>query len=64
MCDYEILAVGGDKINACAQFQYRGYTISFSTILPNTPVMVFKGSYETTHNTVTEAIDWVDWLIR
>ena len=60
----KIVNLINDPIKACATFEYRGYTISFSTIMKNSSVLIYTGSgkdyLEETFDTVEQAIDFIN----
>lgn len=60
----QILGINGDEIKACAKFEYKGYEISFSTILPSSAQVAVYGDEAgdplTTCATIAYAIMWID----
>lgn len=56
----QILNINGDNIKACCQFQYKGYTVSISTIF-NDPVIAFNESSELVSDTVEKVINLIDF---
>lgn len=59
---YRILDMAANPVKAAAQFMYKGYEISFSTILfYPTEVAVFSDDkHISNHNTVQDAIEWIN----
>lgn len=55
-----IMDVGGQDIKACAQFQYKGWTISFSTIFRGASVFAFKDTEELIFQSVENAIEAIN----
>lgn len=60
---YRILNISGDMAKVSAQFMYRGFMISFSTIFHPSPctVVIFMNDKEMADcETVEAAINWCD----
>lgn len=60
-----IIDAGECSVNACAQFEYKGWTVSMSTILNKSrvEVLVFNNELsEMVFTTVEEAIDFLNGL--
>lgn len=59
----KIMNVAAEDIQACAQFEYKTWTVSFSTIFKNSSVLVFKDDVEFEANSVERAIALIDKLM-
>ena len=55
-----IVDVMDNDIRACAQFEYKGWIVSMSTIFKGVSVYVFKDGYELECKSVEQAIDLID----
>jgi hypothetical protein len=57
-----IIDAGECSVNACAQFEYKGWTVSMSTILNKrrVEVLVFNDLCDMACNTVEDAIKFID----
>ena len=55
-----IVDVMDNGIRACAQFEYKGWIVSMSTIFKGVSVYVFKDGYELECKSVEQAIDLID----
>ena len=55
-----IVDVMDNDIRACAQFEYKGWIVSMSTIFKGVGVYVFKDGYELECKSVEQAIDLID----
>ena len=55
-----IVDVIDNDIRACAQFEYKGWIVSMSTIFKGVSVYVFKDGYELECRSVEQAIDLID----
>ena len=55
-----IVDVMDDDIRACAQFEYKGWIVSMSTIFKGVSVYVFKDGYRLECKSVEQAIDLID----
>lgn len=62
--NFKILNIACEDVKACAQFEYRGHTISFSTIMKGSDVFVFldgePSSSDPFFKTVQEAIEYIN----
>lgn len=62
--DYQIRDIALRAVSACAEFTYKGYTISFSTILSGASVCIFTDETDTSNDkfftSVEAAIDWIN----
>lgn len=62
--DYKIIDITCQSVKACAQFNYRGHTISFSTIMKGVDVFVFidgaSSPSDMFFKTVHDAIEWIN----
>lgn len=66
--DFRIMDISGDSTPACAQFQYKGFLVSISTLMSNTLVCVFQGDKFTDvlkdgFSSVRAAIDFIDAFV-
>ena len=55
-----IVDVMDNDIRACAQFEYKGWIVSMSTIFKGGGVYVFKDGYALECKSVEQAIDLID----
>ena len=55
-----IVDVMDNDIRACAQFEYKGWIVSMSTIFKGVGVYVFKDGYALECKSVEQAIDLID----
>jgi len=60
----QIVNLDNKRVQAAAQFLYKGFLISFSTIFKTNSVAIFNVTNETVVkenlNTVEEAINWIN----
>jgi hypothetical protein len=55
-----ILSIEGKELKACFQFEYKGFTVSFSTIYePEVRIFFTKDGHKQFLN-IPEAIKWID----
>ena len=55
-----IVDVMDNDIRACAQFEYKGWIVSMSTIFKGVSVYVFKDVYALECKSIEQAIDLID----
>jgi len=55
-----ILSIEGKELKACFQFEYKGFTVSFSTIYEKEVRIFFTKDGHKQFPNIPEAIKWID----
>ena len=59
---YQIIDMDNEQVKACCQFEYKGFTISISTIFKCSAVGVFNDTNDQYVDTLQDAFNLIDDL--